>query len=432
MTKPDQNRVNLGPARIKVEDSIYDAVDQGIVGTTNVVTTPVEPDGFVPIGPIGDLITPPVLAPVTGYPIYATDIAFESGPTYPSPSFYDTTPWNILDTSAIGGFSNSLVVSNVNELYYVNLDNPSQLVTFVNKGRAARPDFVLREGILTSGWSSLVGGVWVVEDVDITINGVTQTVTGSIIDNNIIFGVRDNLYTYFTLGQGWNSGSGNIMAWGKVPHSGPLTLEVVAYGKPVGWPSFTSSGSVVLYSGTVRSVRENIMWISMYSNPGGFSPLFQVAAINLLTNEMTPAYNFSSVYSNGPWFSITGGFAAWLGSRTTVGPNYVYKLHIVGVDGSLATQANFITIPVSSGGFFDSAGSVGWNVEIPETDTVLARNVTAPHTLYQISAAGYQVISGTPPYMDQLRIGPAAIGALRFYGATSSNNDNPALYQVTL
>jgi hypothetical protein len=84
MSKQDQNRVNLGPARIKTDDAIYDAVDQGIVGTTTTTVVASTDPGFVPIGPIGDLITPPVLAPVTGYPIYATDIAFNDGTsTYP-------------------------------------------------------------------------------------------------------------------------------------------------------------------------------------------------------------------------------------------------------------------------------------------------------------------------------------------------------------
>jgi hypothetical protein len=377
MSKNDRNHVTLGPARVKVEDSIYEAVDQGIVGTTNVTTTPTDP-GFVPIGPIGDLITPPVLDPVTGYPIYNADINFVNDSSVLSMSY--RTPWNIMDTSAIGGFSNSLVVCDANDLYYVNLDNPSQLVTFVNKGRGQFPDFVLRAGVLTSGWSSFIGGVWVAEDVDITINGITQTVTGSTIESQFLNGVRDSLYTYFLLGLGWNSGSGNIFAYAKVPHSGPLTLEVVAYGKPAGW-SFPY--------GNVMSVREDIMWISGYTNPGGFSPVFQVAAINLVTNEFTPAYNFDSQYQRGPWFSITGGFGAWLGSRTTVGTDYVYKLHIAGIDGSLVTQANFISIPTATGEF---ATGAPYNAEVPGTDTVLAINVGVPNTLYQISAAGYQIV----------------------------------------
>lgn len=420
MSKNDRNHVTLGPARVKVEDSIYEAVDQGIVGTTNVVTTPAEPDGFVPIGPIGDLITPPVLDPVTGYPIYNADINFVNDSSYLS--MYYRTPWNIIDTSAIGGFSNSLVVCDGVDLYYVNLDNPSQLVTFAGQDRNQFPDFVLREGVLTSGWSSFIGGVWVAEDVDITINGVTKTISGTTIDGFLANGVRDSLYTYFNLGVGWNSGSGNIHAYARVPHSGPLTLEVVGYGKPAGW--------VFSFAGTVMSVREDIMWISGYLNPGGSSPSFQVAAINLITNEMTPAYTFNSQYQQGPWFSITGGFGAWLGSRTTVGTNYVYKLHIVGVDGSLATQANFMTLPTATGGLtgdrFDTA-------EVPGTDTVLAINATVPNTLYQISAAGYQIVSGTPTIIETLRIGPASPGALRFWGSTYPDYPrSQAIYEVSL
>jgi len=419
MSKNDRNHVTLGPARVKVEDSIYDAVDQGIVGTTNVVTTPVDP-GFVPIGPIGDLITPPVLDPVTGYPIYNSDINFVNDSSVLS--MYYRTPWNIMDTSGIGGFSNSLVVCDANDLYYVNLDNPSQLVTFVNKGRSQFPDFVLRAGVLTSGWSSFIGGVWVAEDVDITINGVTETISGGTIDSRILSGVRDNLYTYFALGVGWNSGSGNIHAYAKVPHSGPLTLEVVAYGKPVGW--------AYNFEGTVMSVREDIMWISIYQNPGGFSPVFQVAAINLLTNEMTSAYNFNSQYQQGPWFSITGGFGAWLGSRTTVGTDYVYKLHIVGIDGSLVTQSNFMSIPTATGEF---ATGAPYNAEVPNTDTVLAINTSVPSTLYQISSAGYQIVSGTPAIIETLRIGPASPGALRFWGSTYPDYPRiQAIYEFAL
>jgi hypothetical protein len=418
MSKNDRNTVTIGPARVKVEDSIYEAVDQGIVGTTNVTTTTPTDPGFVPIGPIGDLITPPVLDPVTGYPIFNADINFINE-GYPGISQY--TPWNIIDTSAIGGFSNSLVVCSAADLHYVNLDNPSQLVTFIGKARNQYPDFVLREGVLTSGWASFVGGEWVTEDVDITINGITKTITGSTIDGALVQGVRDDLYTYFTLGTGWNSGSGVISAYAKMSHSGPLTLEVIAYGKPSGWTYGT-------FPTTVMSVREGIMWISFYTSPGGVV-LFEAAAIDLATNTFTPTYTLSAVPISGPWFSITGGYGAYLGSRTTVGTNYVYKLHIVAIDGSVTTQANFMTIPVSSGGF----GGIDYNAEVPGTDTVLAINNGIPHILYQISAAGYQIISGTPTLIQRLRIGPAAPGALRFWGSTYPDAPRIAgLYEVGL
>ena len=157
MSRIDQNRVNLGPAKIKTDDSIYDAVDQGVVGvSTTTVVAPSPDPGYVPIGPIGDLITPPVLPPVSGYPIYATDINFDDNRFGPYPSLGFSTPWGFADLSSIGSFSNSLVVNATSgmsgsALVFVNLDNPSQRTSYFGSGvtRGTSFEYLIRDGVLT-------------------------------------------------------------------------------------------------------------------------------------------------------------------------------------------------------------------------------------------------------------------------------------------
>lgn len=412
MSKQDQNRVNLGPARIKVEDSIYDAVDQGIVGTTTTVTAPVD-TGFVPIGPSGDLITPPVLAPVTGYPIYATDIAFNDG-TSTYPYLTPQTPWNILDLSGLGSFTNALVVNTSynGDLAFVNLDNPSQRTTYAGKFRNLPLDFVIRDGLLTHGWLSFVGGTWVGSNVTITINGITQTLAAATINEYMAAGKSDATHRYFYFGTGWG---GNV-AYVKVAHTGPLAIEVVGIlpFNPFYFDANPKNG--------VRAVANGVLWIGAQVQGGGPPFAEYAAAIDIATGATTATYNITSLRSVAEsWFGLTTGEAAYL-FFTPVGSDYVYDLRIIALDGSITNQNNIITL---------TSDSLAQYVDIPGTDTMLATNALSPKTLYQISPAGYQVVGGTPGDIQAPRISDASPGALRFWGSTVSTTD-VALYEFAL
>jgi len=408
MTKPDQNRVNLGPARIKVEDSIYDAVDQGIVGTTTTVVAPVD-TGFVPIGPIGDLITPPVLAPVTGYPIYATDINFLDG-TGGYPFLNPATSWSILDLSGLGSFVNTLVVgASQVDLAFVNLDNPSQRTTYAGKYKGGPLDFVIRDGILTHGWLSFVGSTWVGSDVTITINGTTQTILAATVNEYMAAGKSDATHRYFYFGTGWN---GNV-AYVRVAHTGSLAIEVVGI-LPFN-PFFLDANPKT----TVRAVANGVLWLGAQTS-GPFAEY--AAAIDIATGAATAVYTITSFRSvTESWFGLTTGEAAYL-FPTAVGSDYVYDLRIIGVDGSITNQSNIITL---------TSDSLSQYVDIPGTDTMLATNSLSPKTLYQISPAGYQIVGGTPGDIQLPRISDASPGALRFWGSTVSTT-GVALYEFAL
>lgn len=407
MTKPDQNRVNLGPARIKTDDAIYDAVDQGIVGTTTVVPVQVDP-GFVPIGPIGDLITPPVLAPVTGYPIYAVDINFNDG-TSTYPFLHPRTSWNVLDLSALGSFTNALVVgAGGSDLAFVNLDNPSQRTTYAGKYKNSPLDFIIRDGVLTHGWSYFVGGVWVTDNVDVTIDAITVNISGTSINTALQAGKSDATHRYFYLGFGW----GGQHAYARTSHTGSLSLEVVGVA-PAGFNPGANPQS------SVRCIATGFIWIgSQLSGP--FSE--RAFAMEIATGATTVLYTITSSRSEETsWFGLTTGEAAYL-FFTEIGLDRVYDLRIIGLDGSITNQSNIITL---------TSDSLAQFVDVSGTDTMLATNSFPPRTLYQISPAGYQIVSGTPEDIQLSRISDASPGALRFWGSTVSTT-GVALYEFAL
>jgi hypothetical protein len=416
MSRIDQNRVNLGPAKIKTDDSIYDAVDQGIVGvsTTTVVAPPPDP-GYVPIGPIGDLITPPVLAPVSGYPIYATDVLFNDG-NGPYPYFATNTSWAFMNLSSVGSFTNALVVNGGgSSLDFINLDNPSQRTTLPSRQKFGGDlDFIVRDGVLTHGWSYLSGVFWVEDNLTITVGGVTRTIAGATLNFYMAGGVSDYTHRYFYLS---NFGGAVGHVYARVPHTGPLSLEVV--GSVTSNPGVTPEYSVLC-------IESGVLWLSSSFNASNITDFY---AIDIATG--VSARIFSSVAlldiispsTDGSWFGLLNGSMAYLGARKTVGSNFVYPLRIIGLDGSVTTQESFITLPTSG-------GSLSQFVAIPGTETMLATHESGS-VVYQISTAGYQTISGFPPEIRLLRLSSPNPGTLRFWGS-SATTTQVALYEVAL
>ena len=108
----DRNNINVGPARLKVEDEIYQAADQGITGSTTVEqVVPEEPT--TPVIPGGDLISPPVLQ--GDYPVYEDNLLSHSTSIRPLLLEYPL--------SAQGYYERSLIVS---DSLIVNMDNQLQ------------------------------------------------------------------------------------------------------------------------------------------------------------------------------------------------------------------------------------------------------------------------------------------------------------------
>lgn len=409
MSKNDRNTVTIGPARVKVEDSIYDAVDQGIVGTTNVTTT--TPDtGSVPIGPIGDLITPPTLAPVTGFPIFATDINFNDGISS-LPSIALSGAWALEDLSALGSFTNSLLVGSGTDLNIVNLDNPAQRTAYAGKIRVYPSDYIVRDNIITSSWSYFTGGTWVADDVALDIGG-SQTFTGATIDSGMSYGVVDDLYTYLALGLHYGI-PGYLYA--QVPHTGTLGLEISGYVPNI---SYLGGGPVP------AGVGGGVLWVSGNIS-GPTRPVF--TPIDLATGE--PGTSVIYTYPTGSTavlssLGLSDGSLAFL-IGYVVGSTITIDYNIVDLLGGITTQAAVMTVPV--------ADMPQAYAPISGSDIFLASSQGTPNILYQISSAGYNIISGTPNQIVGLRRSAASPGNVRFWGSDGDPSyTNVGLYEFGL
>lgn len=412
MSKNDRNTVTIGPARVKVEDSIYEAVDQGIVGTTNVTTTTPPDTGSVPIGPIGDLITPPTLAPVTGYPIFATQIGFNSN-VGTLPFITPSGAWALENLAGLGSFTNALLVGSGPDLAIVNLDNPAQRTTYSGKLRSYPSDYIVRDNIITSGWSSFITGTWVAEDVVIDLGGA-QTFTGATIDSNMTSGVVDSSHTYFPVGFHYGI-PGYIYA--KVSHTGSLGLEIAGYVQNI-------PGQAYQAAPTVAGVGGNVLWITgVISGPS--RPVF--IPIDLTTGEPgSPIiYNFPTG-STGilAYLGLSNGSLAFLNGYV-VDPTITIDYNIVDVFGGITTQSSIMTVSTAD-------MPAAW-APISGSDILLATSNGNPSVLYQISSAGYNIISGTPNYMVGIRRSAASPSNVRFWGADGSTLPiNVALYEFGL
>jgi hypothetical protein len=388
MSKNDRNIVNIGPARVKVDDSIYDAVDQGVVGTTN-VTTAVPDEGFTPIGPIGDLITPPVLDPVTGYPITAAAINFTESQLSP------ITPWAVLDLSALGSFANALVLSEGFNLSIVNLDNPSQKTTYAGGGKDNDFDFVVRDGYLTWGFDIFSGGVWTNPTYVLPAGG---TKTASQLPSEPM--VQDAANRYFNVSNNYYF----------LPHSGPLTPVLIGAGL-----------TPIAYTPTVTAISGNVLWVR-YTASG----TNRIRPIEITTATVGPEIVIGSAFNSEIIWGLSTLSVAGL-SVTTVGSNFVYDLSIVDIYGGITTQAALMTVP--------NTYSIQNRVPVPGSDICLVvfyDTATTAYITYQISTAGYQAITMPTARVRGLRISTAnPSGFIRWWGSAADDTGD-ALYESAL
>jgi hypothetical protein len=387
MPSNDRNIVSIGPARVKVDDSIYDAVDQGIVGTTNVTTTTTPDTGFTPIGPIGDLITPPVLAPVTGYPITAAAINFSET------ELSATTPWAILDLSSVGSFTNALVLNFGAGIGIVNLDNPSQRTTYGAGAKAGTTDFVFRDGFITHGLDVFAGGVW----TNPTYAFPTGNKTASQVDFET--NVQDVTDRYFNVDNYYFA----------QPHTG--SLAPLQLSSAVGF----SAGARTL------AIANTVLWTE--SSNGG---VVYLRPIDITTGTPGPQIVKGSIFNSDIIWGLSTYSVAGL-KQTTVGSNVQYDLTIVDTYGGLTVQPALMTLPdtyvlqttspvagsdIILVSFYDTAGAV--------------------EHVYQISTAGYQAVTMPTERVRGLRISTAnPSGFIRWWGSDAAGIGD-ALYEAAL
>ena len=399
MRRGDQNKVTLGPARVKVEDSIYNAVDQGIVTATTTTTTTTTTPGFTPVGDVGDLITPPVITPVTGYPMTEPALNLATGSLSP------LTAWGVLDLSAIGSFSNALVLGIDNSgggssLSFINLDNPSQKTTYANKIKQEPVDFVVRDEKLTHGLDVFNLGTWTNPSYTLEIDSGTMVKTASQMEERYnAYGINDSTYRYFSVEN--SVGSGFFHHY-KQLHTGTLA------------PVYIASEGLSGQTGYTLAVAGNYLWSSI----GNY-----VFAINLVTGAVTDLYSATGLFSQGYFWGMADGSLAGL-KETIVGSNYVYDLAIINPFGGLTTQAALATLPQT----------YAWqrSITVPNSGTMLVVFYdvsTGLDHLIQFSPAGYQEITPPTARVRGLRFNPLLSGNLVRWWGSAVDGTGAALYE---
>jgi hypothetical protein len=229
-------------------------------------------------------------------------------------------------------------------------------------------------------------------------------------------GKSDSTHRYLYLGFGW----GGYHLYGRISHTGPLAIEVIG-AAPLGFNPGVNPGSSVL----ARAA--DVVWIGATTS----SPFAEkVFALDTTTGATTSVYNITlySSYSNS-WFGLNNGSFAYLRERQVGVPggvSYIYDLHVLSLDGGITIQTSIMTL---TGPLVQFAPLVG-------TNSTLALGFasslnTSQRILYQLSSAGYQVVSGTPHYVEAIRITDSPAGRLRF-GGFSSTFTNVALYEFVL
>lgn len=390
MSGNDRNAVNIGPARVKVDDSIYDAVDQGIVTAATTTSTTTD-TGFTPIGPIGDLITPPTLDPVTGYPITAAAINFSESQLYP------LTPWAVLDLSALGSFTNALILFESNDLSIVNLDNPSQKTTYPGVGaKSWIYDFVVRDGALTWGFDVFAGGAWTNPTYVLPAGG---SKTASQMESGLEPIVQDYTNRYFNIDNHYY----------KLPHTGSLAPVLIAasVGSPIGADTIAIAGTA--------------LWAQYVS--GGTN---RIKPIDTTTGATGPEVNITTAFNSGIVWGLTTTAVAGL-KVTVSGGNQIFDLTLVDVYGGITTQANLMTLP--------DTYALQYVTPLPGADVCLAvfyDVATGIDHTYQISTAGYQAVTMPTERVRALRFSNAnPSGFVRWWGSTQAGTGD-ALYEAAL
>ena len=392
MSGNDRNIVNIGPATIKVEDSIYDAVDQGIVTATTATTTTATDTGFTPIGPIGDLITPPTLPAIAGYPITAAAISFTESELSPS------TPWAVLDLSTLGSFTNALVLNYGSGIGIVNLDNPTQRTVYA--GAAAKnwyEDFRIVDGYLTAAMDVFSLGTWTNPAYDL---GPAGTKTAQQIQPRWEANIQDATYHYFNYNQYFYV----------QPHAGPLGPL------PIAAATTGTSHNTIAVAGSV-------LWGTYVS--GGTTWAFPIDIMSGATGAGTNL-GAPDAFGSGIIWGLNTGAVAGLREYAS-GSNYVYDLTIIDVYGGVTTQVGLMSMP--------NTYALQTVCQVPGAGICLVvfyDTATGLDHTYQVSPAGYQAVTMPTDRVRYLRPSPVnPAGLVRWWGSSQAGTGD-ALYEAAL
>ena len=380
MSRIDQNRVNLGPAKIKTEDAIYDSVDQGVVGATTTVVIP--PPTVVPLSPASLQLAP-------GYPIGVNELGLTdinlNGYPHIQPS-----PWVIGDLTNSGYYTRTLVCNIVDEdqqnrLYFINLDDVSQKFSYlVAQIGLFELEYVIRDGLLTCGFHYFVSGNWV------PAPGYFESST-----TRATMGVSDAQYHYSYLNP-------NVY---KYPNMGPPSVQLAK--------SITIDAAFDLVC-----VTGDVFWFAKLNVLDSQKSLAAIGPSGLL--------NIYNLYPNIPhapdvydsrcsFFGLNNGSICFL-QQVKIGPDYIYHLHTMDPLGNVTTILNFMQIRSTVG--------LQTYVKVPGQEYMFGVTGDIPQRIYKISNFDYQEINGLPtqiiqPYFNtpttSLRFVGSNVGSVRLW-----------------
>jgi hypothetical protein len=359
----DRNNINVGPARLKVEDEIYQAADQGITGSTTVEqVVPEEPT--TPGGGGGGIGTV-----VPSFPIEPTvDYDLSPGGGFVLSSFA------FGDLSSIGLYANSLVVSYFNDLiddtyiYVLNMDVQGQSTFIGDVGNLGGRLAIIGGKIYTSN-GRYFNGTWNSWDT-LTLSATNvssfydkrtdcmyvrklRTSAGSSQVANILYVISSAGVSIITQN---NGGSGSYALNAEFGDGHILYQYYSSSSSQAQWDTYLveiSSGTEYLIGQRPKALpnswgvdEEGNEWGIADSYPGTSSPPFYSLYMTTPSNSRTVYWNTLSVVDGetgnyNRWDSSTfldaGDFliaAGAVGNQPYTGTSTAYKPHIWAFDST--------------------------------------------------------------------------------------------------
>jgi hypothetical protein len=386
--KHDRNEIILGPARLKVEDEIYQAADQGIVSPP----TPSTPDtgGYDPLGPGGPLITPPVINGPDGYPI----------PRSVRTPAAEGSIWSLINGTAYGWFPRTFVTGAT----VINLDNITQSILYPPSAGFPGTSIFLRPDGLWDRDKRWNGTAWLSQPTSVLNRRTGTTIT------NTRIGTTQLWFGSTTLKSDFVNRRYSVLA------GTGFDLEIV-YFSETGAFSFAHTGA----AGTPVAALGDVMWYYYGATSVNTSQPF-MRAINTTSLALGPQYGSglggAAGFGNAPVtfpFMLNDGSLCRVEQPLVVSYPLTYSLVCYSPTGVISTQTNFYTAATS-------AERLTSSVELP-TQSLLA--TTSGGALLQMNSAGYSVIQTTPLASNLYwpQDGPGSV--LRFSNSTD-------FYEVSL
>ena len=385
--KVDRATITLGPSRIKVEEEVLQIGDQGLIAATTPTTAPGD-GGTTPVGPPGDLITPPGVDGVEGYPILNTDL---TAITYAGLIASGNVSWSIVDGTSLGWFTRTLLLgvdatgTASGGTRAINLDNPSQYYQYASTMPPSDP--VLRSGVLVAGAYAWSGTAWdLIPNQVITVPGGTVTVlmafpSATVFDRAVTYSDANYIYAFVscTYAIGASTGAGKALV--RLAVSGAFNLELVA------GPFTGGIYGINTITDRVIGVEAQYAYVDLRITSPSTSN-YRIA-VDITTNSVATVTSANTTLSPVVWALLDGSLATL--AQTAVGG--FHNLEIRFPDGSVLNQTTYMAAAVYTDVFGEGAKLL---LRVPQASTLVAfflEGATSINKGIQLTGQGYQTFS---------------------------------------